>query len=172
MFVRLSTSALYIFKLLSRFLYIDSVYTSFFPAFWYTAHHYWLQSCYCACNFVPLSDSLTGASYSLISFSRLLYPVLFYYLVALFYTKIVWLKYFSPFFFWLIEKFQLRNFVYFISPFREYESVKNSLTQFAPGADPELQPSVPRSCWERAGLTEVLTHRLRGGSSHCQRQQD
>ena len=41
-----------------------------------------------------------------------------------------------------------------------------------PGADPVTQLSIPRYYWERAVLPGVLTHRLTGGTSHNQRQQD
>jgi hypothetical protein len=40
------------------------------------------------------------------------------------------------------------------------------------GADPVPQLSIPNYCQERAGLPGVLTHRLAGGTSHSQRQQD
>lgn len=42
----------------------------------------------------------------------------------------------------------------------------------AAGADPVPELFVPRSYRETAGLPGVLTHRLRGGPSHCHRQQD
>ena len=41
-----------------------------------------------------------------------------------------------------------------------------------PGADPVPQLSIPKFLPERTGLPGVLTHRLAGGTSHSQRQQD
>ena len=41
-----------------------------------------------------------------------------------------------------------------------------------PGADPVPQLSIPQFLPERASLPGVLTHRLAGGTSHSQRQQD
>jgi hypothetical protein len=41
-----------------------------------------------------------------------------------------------------------------------------------PGADPVTQLSIPKFLPETTDLTGVLTHRLAGGTSHSQRQQD
>jgi hypothetical protein len=41
-----------------------------------------------------------------------------------------------------------------------------------PRAEIVPQLSIPKSLQERTGLPEVLTHRLAGGTSHSQRQQD
>jgi hypothetical protein len=42
----------------------------------------------------------------------------------------------------------------------------------APGADPVPQLSIPKFLPKRTGLPGVLTHRLAGGTSHNQRQQN
>ena len=44
--------------------------------------------------------------------------------------------------------------------------------QLYPGADPVPQLSIPKFLPERTGLSGVLTHRLAGGTSHSQREQD